>query len=317
MKNPDEFKDKNTSIESMFRMLKNDERYCKKAFYTDDNDIIVKVRSRVTKKVMKYYQYELDRDDFGTVLYETLWKDGSWAPLDKYSSLGSVTSWLTTTAFRAVQKYLYEIGIIKDWKARTPENTETTLSNHTPEACRTFINDVMYDGFEHDLLIKIYVDRLPVEQIMECYHMDVKEFKRAQKNAEYAFRSMVLSQCYLYEDQVLTDKLERRGFCRGDEIWDKLSCADNSIDEFLGDMIGINLKKAEVQQQIVDFLISFTRKLKWKEKHIKIFILRYQEVPAKKVAEDVGDKPQNIDTTFHRLQERFKIAFKRWYDYNS
>ena len=62
-----------------------------------------------------------------------------------------------------MQKYLYEVGVIKELKARTPENTETTLSNHTPEACRTFINDVMYDGFEHDLLIKIYVNQLPVE----------------------------------------------------------------------------------------------------------------------------------------------------------
>ena len=319
MENPKNKDNKKNELEAMFRLLKKDERYCKETFYSDSNEIVVEVRKDVTKKVRKYYKYELNPDDFGTLLYETLWRGGTWTPLYQYAFQGSWKSWLNTTAYRAVRKYLYELGIIKEWKERTPENTVITLSSHTPEGCRLFIDEVMPQGEHYSLMTKIYVDRLSDRQIMKDTDMDEERYKKARQEAEYSFRYWVLNKSYAYEDLVITDKKERHGLCRADDFWDKLrTTTDNSIDNLLGDVIGVNLNKAEVQEHIVGFLTRFAKqRLKWTDRNVYIFIQRYQGIPAKDVASEMGLSPNYIHSHYSYLFREFTDALKVWYLANS
>lgn len=165
--------------------LKNDPKYCQRFFYGSKKEkcIIDSMRSKMLYDLLKDYNVVMAPDTFSTIVYLTLWANGSWAPLATYEKRCTFYAWLKRVAKNAVMERLIEEHEIPDVRSRTVGNTRLTLLSQPQGKCKMVIDDLMVGSKYHALLTAIYVDRLPEDKIMKRLHIkneaDLKPRRRA------------------------------------------------------------------------------------------------------------------------------------------
>ena len=86
-------------VQKLFHRLKTDEKFCHAFFYGEENETysMCDIRKYITKCVRSTYQYQMSKEDFGTIMYEKFWDDGTWHVLDTFSGK-SLDNWLFTVS---------------------------------------------------------------------------------------------------------------------------------------------------------------------------------------------------------------------------
>ena len=79
--------------EIISRLKSDDHEYVCKFFYKDCSRISG-LRSRIIGEIRRTYKVEVSKEEFGNILYEHLWDNGTWGVLDSYSGKGSFSEWL-------------------------------------------------------------------------------------------------------------------------------------------------------------------------------------------------------------------------------
>ena len=301
--------------------LKSDVKFCRKFFFTEDTKgySIANIRNKIIKYIKVSYNYTMSALDFSTVIYEKLWDDGRWRPFNSYAGEKSFFSWLYKVTWHAISKYLEDIGEIRIRRERTPGNTRLTMKRKTPAECQYVISELMPKGRSRDLLCDIYVDRKSNEEIMEKYHLDSAQYKKAHKRAEDKLKLASLNSCSPFADYVLCDKSPRKVTVSSDflcQIGDTYE--DNSSSSAFGEVLGVNLTKSEVDARIEPFVSDFFHWKKWSDTDARIWRERkLYDTPPVVLANQLGRSRDWIDTRLYRVNERFREAFIGWYRVNA
>lgn len=300
-------------VKNLFHRLKTDEKFCYAFFYGEENETysLCYIRKYITSCVSTSYQYHISKEDFGTIMYEKFWDEGTWHVLDTFSGK-SLDNWLFTVTFHTITAYLKEQRIIKDVKQRTANNTKVLLKKHTPEGCKMIIDEVIPQGAEHDLLIKIYVERENEDLIMKAMKMDSNEFKKVKEMAEHYFKFRLINSNYMYEEYVITDKSPRY-YTTSVDVEDAMGMFVPSDSPFY-DVFGVNLSSAEVPARTVEFINNFvTNVLNWDERDVYIFTERRMGTKPVVIAETLGCTRGYVDTRYSRLNAIFDEKFRKWW----
>lgn len=327
--------------DEIINKLKNDPKYCQRFFYGTKKEkcIIESMRSKMLYDLRKDYNVDMAPDTFSTILYLTLWANGTWAPLDTYGKHSTFFAWLRRVAKNAAVERLIEEHEIPDVRSRTVGNTRLTLLSQPQAKCKMVIDDLMVGSKYHSLLTAIYVERLSEDKIMKRLHIkDVADFEEAKKTGEYKLKDALLRSPSYYVEDVLHEKskhvvLVSMEFVTGLSDWCK---AKTGVNPF-SDVFGTNLTDEEVCQKAVDFLYDFSAKL-WpetvgnpdeKDEKIRkknkekaennkrdrlIWCERFiKNTPSVKVADMVNRDRGWLDTRYSRLKEKFEIAIRQWW----
>ena len=300
-------------IKKLFHLLKTDEKFCYAFFFGEANETysLYYIRKYITNCVSSTYQYHISKEDFGTIMYEKFWDEGTWHVLDTFSGK-SLDNWLFTVTFHTITGYLKEQRIIKDVKQRTAKNTKVILKKQTPEGCKKIIDEVMPYGNDRDLLIKIYVERETEDLIMKSMKMDSNEFKKVREMAEHYFKFRLVNSNYIYEEYVITDKSPRYVTTSVD-VEDAMGMFVQTGNVF-SDVFGVNLSNEEVAERSVEFIQHFvTDVLHWNERDIYIFTERHKGTKPVDVAEALGCRRDYVDTRYSRLNAIFDEKFRKWW----
>ena len=326
----DQPKDYKAEGDDFVKKLKDSTAYCRQFFFdtevTDENGKLKKkpcqiasLRSKLIFDLMREYGVEVKPDDVSTILYKTLWSNGSWAALNSYEGKCSFFAWLKRVAKNAVVETLAQEGQIKDVGPKTVGNTRLALLSQTPALCKMLIDDVMRRSKYHGLLTAIYVDRLPLEKIMKMMGTDEVEFTAAKKKAENMLKDALLRSVEFSEEDILRSKKSQVVMVSSEFMADAARWYQDKLGEnVFSDIFGTGLSDEDVHTKAVEFLYDFSSKLEWSDRDRYIWRRRFIEgVAPEDVAMEVERDRAWLDTRYSRLNARFRQAAKEWWKTHS
>lgn len=313
--------------EEIVKELKENSVFCRHFFFdTEVTDmkgnvkkkacLIAPLRSKMVYDMKKDYGVDVKPEDISTVLYLTLWGEGSWQVLNSYQGRSSFFAWLRKVAKNAITEWLMEEHLIDDVRSRTVGNTRLALLSHSSLKCKMVIDDLMAGSKYYDLLTAIYVDRLPDEQILKQLHIkNTTEFEAVKKAGENKLKDALLRSAEYSKENFLRDKTKQIVLVSSEYVadladWLKTKTGTNPFS----DVFGTNLTDEEVSMKIVEFLYDFSAKLNWSDEDRYIWQQRFLENAAPvELAHKVGRSRAWLDTRYSRLNKKFEKAIKEWW----
>ena len=312
---------------------------------------IAPMRSKLVYDLKRYYGVSVNPDYVSTTLYEKVWCNGSFETLSRFEGKSSFYVWLKEVAKNAVLASLVEEGWLNKTGKKTAGNTRLALLSQSPAKCKLVIDEMMGNSQYHDLLIAIYVDRLPAGKIMKRLHFeDAEALKKAKEAGVEKLKDALLRSTDFAEENIVRSKAMQPEMVSTDFVADLSEWAKGKTGvNPLSDVFGTNLTDEEVRLKTVEFLYDFSAKLwpekvgedivvnedddektrKKKEKQIKkkeekektnkrdcyIWRRRFiQNVYAEDVAMEVGHDHKWLDTRYSRLNAVFKKAIRKWWE---
>ena len=298
---------------------------------------IAPLRSKMIYDLKKDFDVDVKPEDFSTVVYQAVWAEGSFSPLDTYLGQSSFFSWLKKVARNAIVEWLVDEHQINDVRSRTVGNTRLAMLSQAPSKCKLVIDDLMVGSKYHGLLTAIYVDKLPEEKIMKKLHIeDATEYEAAKKAGENKLKDALLRSVEYSEENILRDKTKHVVTVSSEFVADLSEWVNSRVGmNPLSEVFGTNLTDEEVRLKTVEFLYDFSAKLwpekineadekdeqKRKEKEQKnkrdcyIWRRRFIEnVASEDVALEVDHDHGWLDTRYSRLNVVFRKAIKQWWN---
>lgn len=319
--NPERLKNYKAEADEIIRRLEADPKFCLEFFYgTKKVEChIIQLRSSVLGYLAQNYNVVISNDFFSTILYQTLWSEGTWAKLKTYDKHSSFFTWLKVVAKNAVLERLAKDRIIPSIHARTPGNTRLALLSQSIEMCQLIIDEQLKWNKYHDFMSSVYVNRLSKEEIMRQYDMTEQAFDDTKSEGEYALKDALLRSTSGYEEEVLRNKAcdyqsESLEFGADMEEWIRTKMGENS----LADVFGLNLTDEEVHEKVIDLLYSLSVKMDWNERDRFLWRQRFiHNTSPVKLATTLGRTRAWVDTRFSQLNDRIEPTLKRWWTANA
>lgn len=294
--------------------VKNNPKFRKNFFYGTGYYSLEAIRNYIAKCVRKSYGYCFDEVEFGSVMYEHCWAEGTWHPFDTYGGVFPFFAWLSKVAFHTVTAYLDELGYIKVKRGRTPKNTKVMLSKHSPAGCQLIIDEVMMPQDEsRQLLLDIYVEQKPATEIMEARHIDAKQYEKMLNDAEDLFKFRVINSAYNFDDYVIADNTPGDFTVCIDNVYGADISFNSTSTNPVTEVFNPFGTSPDVATSINAFLVDVIRMLKWSETDTFVFLQRWEGVPAAVVAEAVGRSRDWVNTRFSRLRAVLFLFLKHWW----
>lgn len=301
-------------------LLKTDSGFCQRFFFGTElkKCNIARFRNRHISELAQTYNVEISKEAYSTIVYETLWANGTWAPLDTYDKQSTFFAWLRRVARNAVMERLKAEHIIPENRLRTAGNTRLTMLSQSEAKCKVVIDELMAHTRYYDLLTAIYVDRLKKADIMLKLDMTEEDYDQQKKQGERKLKEAIIRSAYCFEEDVLHDKnasiiTVSSEFVMDMAEWYKERTSENPFS----DVLGLQLTDDEVKDKIVSFIYDFSAKLKWTDEERTLWRQRFVEkVPPVKIAEEMGVDRHWVDQHYSRINKKFKAAFKKWWKVN-
>ena len=297
--------------------IKNDKNFVNHFFYDYRDDCynigpICKIIISCLKRSYgcDVYSYE----DIGTFLYVKLWDGGTWHNLDTYREEYGFFTWLFKVAYNLMIKKAEEIGYFKTKRKLTPGNTRLLANKVSPEDWEMYLDVLMPKGEHYEMLKHIYVNRKKTDEIIKKMHLaDEKEYKSLRHRAENHLKTILIESEEDYEGILITEKSPRCVVWHPDyERLMEEQCVDNSLENPIGDVVGVWLSDAEVESEARVFLSKFVHFLKWSETDICVILERCKGTSPESLAKKLGRRRDWVDTRYSRLKKKFLKAFDLW-----
>ena len=305
--------------DEIIEKLRKDELFCQRFFYgTNPKGCnIARLRAKIISDIKEVYGIVVDAKTISETLYLTLWAEGTWDALDSYNKKSTFFAWLRKVARNAVMERLEDEHWITGNNARTVGNTRLKLLSKPKLMCKTIIDELMVGSKYRSLLTAIYVDRLTKEEIMKSQNMDEAKFETVKKKAENKLKAALLqSPVEFYEEEVLRDKKGHivtvsSEFAADMSEW----CREKTGVNPFADVFGIGLSDEEIREKTVEFLYEFSAMLKWTDCDRYIWQQRFiKNADPEGLAGEVGHTRGWIDTRYSRLNKKFEVAIKEWWE---
>lgn len=338
-------------------------KYCYQFFFdtmvTDDKGKTKKkscqispLRSKMIYEFQRDFGVTLKPEDISSVVYQAVWAEGSFSPLDTYKGKSPFFSWLKKVARNAVMEWLVDEHLIHDVPSCTVGNTRLALLSQPPSKCKMVIDDMMAGSKYHALLTAIYADRLPTDEIIKRFHFkDMADFEAAKAAGEYKLKDALFRSVEYSEENILRDRKKHVVMVSSEFVADLADWVKSKTDvNPLSDVFGTDLTDEEVRTKTVEFLYDFSAQL-WPEKvgnddDVRVNENDNEETKQKKAAlqeknEEKGRKNQRdryiwcqrfleksdpvelarelgcdrawLDTRYSRMNAKFNKAIKQWW----
>lgn len=312
--------------EEFIKKLTGSKKYCLQFFFdTEVKDKkgntkkkacqIDSLRSKMIYDLKKDYNVDVKPQDISTIVYLTLWADGTWLPLNSFEGRSSFFAWMKKVAKNAVIERLVEEHLIDDVRSRSVGNTRLALRSQSPTKCKMVIDDLMVGSKYHSILTAIYVDRLSKKDIMKKQNLNDAEFETAKKQGENWLKDALLRSTEFSEENILRDKTKHVVMVSTDYAADLHEwCKAKAGASPLTDVFGTDLTEEEIREKTVDFLYDFSTKLEWSDQDRYIWCRRFiVNADPEGLAVEVGHSRAWVDTRFSRLNKTFKSEIKKWW----
>lgn len=314
---PERLENYEAEAEEIIRRLKTDPKFCHDFFYGTKTEEcnMARLRSGVLGYLEQNYHIVMSAECFNSLVFQTLWSEGTWAALDTYEKQCTFFAWLKKVARNAVLERLEEEGLITMNCTRTTGNTRLALLSQTPEKCQLIIDEQMRGSKYHDLMSSVYVSRLSKEEIVKSFGMTEQEFETTKSEGEYELKDALLRSSCCYEEEVLRNKTRNNltvssEFVADMEEWINAKMGENP----LADVFGVNLTDQEVHERVLDFLYGFSAELNWSEQDRDLWRQRFiNNTSPVELAEALGKSRAWVDTRYSRLNKKFEMAIKKWW----
>ena len=302
------------------KLIKTDPKFCQRFFYGKDKKKcnIARFRSKHIWDLQKIYNVVMSEDSYSTIVYEILWADGTWAPLDTYDKQSTLFAWLRKVAWNAVIEWLENEHIISENRNRTVGSTRLAMLSQSEGKCKYVIDELMKHSQYYNLLTAIYVDRLSEEETKKKLNLTGDEYKSLRKQGERKLKEALLRTTYSFEEDVLHDKSANIITVSSEFVMDIAEWYKERTNENpFSDVLGLQLSDDEVKDKIVNFIYDFSQKLKWTEEERYVWRQRFVEkVPPMQLAEQMNKDRHWIDQHYSRINKKFKKAIKKWWKMN-
>lgn len=299
--------------------IKKNEKIACQFFYAKTNDglSIAPIRSRIISQIYESYQIVIQPYVFSTVLYEYLWDEGTWKPLNTCPRNNAFFPWLRTVAFRAVLKHLEEDGLIKVQKARTVANTRLDLSNKPKAYCDAVINDLVADAKMRSFLKAVYVDNLDELDIQKRLGLTDEDFKCLSFKSEVTLKKALINGLHHYND-ALVDLNQRKINLSFDDCIgiDNVAESSDELSNLIYDVLNIKFGDPDAKQKVDDFLYEFSNNLPWKAEDKFVWQSRFiKGMSPVEVVKSLPTKRSRawLDTRYSRLNSKFHDAINKWW----
>lgn len=330
LENEEQPKNYKAEGDAFVKNLKDSSAYCRQFFFdTEETDAkgkakkkpcqIASLRSKLIYDLKRDYGVDVKPNDVSTILYKTLWSNGSWSALNSYEGKCSFFAWLKKVAKNAVVETLEQEGQIRDAGSKTMGNTRLALLSQSPAKCQVVIDDMLGESKYYDLLTDIYVARIPQEMIMKKMGIDEAEFNAAKKKAEKKLKDALLRSVEFCEEDLLRSKKNHVVTVSSEFVSDIAEWYKAKVDaNVFSDVFGTDLSDEEVHVKAVEFLYDFSAKMEWSDRDRYIWCRRFiEDVAPVDVAMEVDRDRAWLDTRYSRLNAKFKKAVKEWWKLHS
>lgn len=302
----------------LVEMLKTNERFANQFLYGSNRKFgmnIAPIRSRIINQIYSTYHVKVEPQVFSTVLYEHLWAEGTWKPLETCPKNAAFFSWLSKVAFRAVLNYLEDNAFIKISRARTVANTRLDLLNK-PIVYRDAVIDDMIDDKETKSFLKaVYVERLEKDDIKKHFNLNDESYEMMFRKSEDMLKKSLIEKLHCYAD-ALTDKSQRKILLSYEDCLGLDNITDNyDVNNLIYDVLNINPHDPDAKIKIEEFLYDFSENLSWKSEDKYVWQSRFiKEMSPVKVASTLPNRSRPwVDTRFSRLNQKFYEAISKWW----
>lgn len=274
-------------------------------------------RSKIIYEIYSTYKVKISPNDFSSIIYEYLWSNGTWAPIDTFKNQSSFFCWLEKVARHAIISYLEELGWINVSKERTTSNTRLKMLSQYEMKCKFIIDEVVTDKEAHALLTKIYVDRKKEDSIKKEMKLTDDAFMEARKRAEVKLKEGLLNTFYDFDD-VLSNKESRTILVSTEYVhefseWLQYKFGESSLK----DVFGMNLADNEIQDKALELLHDISNHMDWADDERYLWEKRYfEDESPEKLAKELGIRRSNVDVRYSRLSKKFDKAMKEWWKIN-
>lgn len=301
-------------------LLKTDHAFCQRFFFGKDlkKCNIARFRNRHIAELLQTYNVKISDDTYSTIVYEALWANGTWAPLDSYDKQSTFFAWLRRVARNAVMERLEDEHIIPENRLRTVGNTRLTMLSQSEGKCKVIIDDLMKHTRYYELLTAIYVDRITEEETKKKLNLTGEEYKSMRKQGERLLKDALLRTTYSFEEDILHDKNLSVIKVSSEFVMDMAEWYRERTNENpFSDVLGFQLSDYEVKKKVVSFIYDFSARLKWTDEDRYIWRKRFLEnMSPVKLAEEMGVDRHWVDLHYSRINKKFKEALKKWWIIN-
>ena len=259
----------------------------------------------------------MSEETYSTIVYETLWAEGTWEPLDTWDKQSTFFAWLRKVAWNAVIEWLEKEHIIEK-RPRTAGNTRLTMLSQSVGKCILVIDELMKNTKYYDVLTSIYVDRLKDNEIIAKLNITESDYKKLRKQGERKLKDAILRSPHCFEEDVLHDKSANMITVSSEFVMDMAEWYKERTEENpFSDVLGLQLTDDEVKDKIVNFIYDFSSKLKWTNEERYVWRKRFiEKVPPTQLAKEMNKDRHWIDQHYSRINKKFKRAFKKWWKQN-
>ena len=315
--NPERLFNFKTEADEIMKNLKESPSFCYHFFYDTklEGCNIARLRSKIIKDIKDCYDIIVSDKIVSDTLYLTLWAGGTWKPLDTYNKQCTFFAWLRKVAKNAIMERLENEHWVTGSRTRTAGNTRLALRSQSKEKCQLLIDELMKGSKYYEMLMLLYVERLPMEKIIQRLNLKEEEFEQVKKAAEHKLKDALLRSDLFFESDVLRDKTSHIVTVSSECVADIAEWCKSKIDTNpLADVLGTDLSDEETRMKVIEFLYGFSAKLNWSEQVRYIWRKRFLENAAPvELAKEFGRSRIWLDIRYSRLNKKFNKEIRKWW----
>jgi hypothetical protein len=273
------------------------------------------LRCNIVYQINKVYHVDITPEEVSSIVYSTLWDEGSWSILDSYSAKSTFFSWLSKVAMNAVIAELEEQHRIRINRCRTGNNTRLKLKSQDPEMCRFIIEDVMPKSPARDILISTYVDRLSATDSALEYGLTEDQYKDALSKAETKLRIALINSDLSISDEVIRDKERQLVTVSTDFAADFIDWLDGQCEDIpLKEVFDIHMTEAERCDEALRILYAIKDKVNFTDDERYVWQRRFMDGESpQKLADEMGRQRSWIDNQYSHARKKYVAIAKQWW----
>lgn len=302
------------------KLTSNDTRFAKDFFYgtNPQKANISRLRSRLKNEFYSSYGLTISDKEISTIIYSSIWEEGTWKGLKTFQNTGSIFSWIETKARHELMAELRKQKRIPWEKKRTVGNTRLSKRKLTEEMTNFILEVETLPADTSQIIRDLYVYKKSPQEIMRQSAWSKEEYDKKVKDATTTFKKTLLHSPVDYHD-ILKDKSARNNQVSLDEAMQN-GCQASFKENLcaLVDIFGVSLTDEEIQSKALETIHHIASTVKCTERDRYVWESRYFEDKSPIVlSKELNMRRSNVDNIYLRMNKKFQETAKEWYEHRN
>lgn len=302
------------------KLTSNDTRFAEDFFYgtNPQKANISRLRSRLKNEFYASYGVNLSDKEISTIIYSSIWEEGTWKGLKTFQHAGSIFSWIETKGRHELTAELRKQNRIPWERKRTAGNTRLSKRKLTEEMASFILEEETLPADASRIIRDLYVNKKSPQEIMRQSAWSQEEYDKKVKNATTTLKETLLHSPVDYRD-ILRDKSVSNTHVSLDEAMQNGCQASFKQNQCaLVDIFGVNLTDEEIQSKSMEAIHHIAATVECTERDRYVWESRYFEDKSPLVlSKELKMKRSNVDNIYLRMNKKFQKAAKQWYEHRN